>query len=101
MCAVQIGLLLLFEMNGWVVLTQLEGEQAAASTAPTGCVQSQKLTKPPHYTCTVSVIAFTPPMCVVPEAHKVTQGNSLQSHREILSDSLRTVHCASAHKHNT
>lgn len=31
---VQTGLLLLFEMNGWVVLTQLEGKQAAASTAP-------------------------------------------------------------------
>ncbi len=68
MLAVQTGLLLLFEMIGWVVLTQLEGEQAAASTAPASCVQSHKLTIPPHYTCTVSVNALTPPKCVVPEA---------------------------------
>jgi len=41
MLAVQTGLLLLFEMNGWVVLSQLEGGQAAASTAPASCVQSE------------------------------------------------------------
>ncbi len=81
MPAVQTGLLLLFEMNGWVVLTQLEGAQAAASTAPASCVQSQKLTQPPHYTYTVSVIAFTPPMCVVTEAHTLTQ-------RTVLKESL-------------
>ena len=81
MLAVQTGLLLLSEMTGWVVLTQLEGEQAAASTAPASCVQSQELTMPPHYTCTVSVIAFTPPMCVVPEAHILT-------HSTVLTESL-------------
>ncbi len=78
MLAVQTGLLLLFEMNGCVVLTQLEGAQAAASTAPASCVQSQKLTKPPHYTCTVSVIAFTSPKCAVPDVDMLTQCKVLQ-----------------------
>ena len=41
-------------------------------------VCSQKLTILPHYTCTVSVIAFTPPMCVVPEAHTLTQRTVLR-----------------------
>ena len=66
--AVQTGLLLLFELIGWVVQTQIEGEQAAASTAPASCVRSQKLTIPSHQICTVSVITFMPPLCVVPEA---------------------------------